>query len=151
MSDEPARRSPLLAGCATFALVMSIAGGLVAWNARAIRSWLDPSYRDRSDLSAVEQVLRARYGTANLSVFWTTRTPPGSSLPPETPRRRRVSVHIVGSQHFPDAASADAGAQDVARAVREAVGRPVPRVEVVLLERAGSGWKRRAFWFEGEP
>ena len=130
--------------------VASLLTALALWNRRAIRAWLDPSYRDPSDLSAVEQVLRARYGTANLSVFWTTRTPPGSSLPPETPRRRRVSVHIVGSPRFPDAASADAGAQDVARAVREAVGRPEPRVEVVLLERGTSGWQRRSFWFEGE-
>ena len=145
------RRSPLVTGCATVLAVASLLAALAVWNRRAIRSWLDPSYRDPSDLSAVEQVLRARYGTTNLSVFWTTRTPFGSTLPPETPRRRRVSVHVVGSERFPDAASADAGAQEIARAVREAVGHPAPRIEVVLLERAGPGWRRRSFWFEGQP
>jgi hypothetical protein len=152
VSDEPARRSPVLAGCATFALVTSIAGGLVAWNARVIRSWLDPSYRDPADVSAVEQVLRARYRTANLSVFWTTRTPPGARVRLAPEQRRRVGVHVVDSPRMPDLAAADAVAAEIAREVRASAG-PATRVEVVLMNRAtdGPGWQRRSFWFEAQP
>jgi hypothetical protein len=145
------RRSPLVAGCAiVLGVAALIAGGVVA-NARAIRSWLDPSYRDPTDLSAVERVLRGRHETANLSVFWTTRTPPGGSARLAPERRRRVAVHVVDSPGMPDLAAADAVAAEIAREVRAWAGAGT-RVEVVLMTRPanGTGWQRRSFWFEAE-
>ena len=145
------RRSPLVTGCATVLAVASLLAALAVWNRRAIRSWLDPSYRDPSDLSAVEQVLRARYGT-NLSVFWTTRTPPDARVRLAPEQRRRVGVHVVDAPRIPSLASADEVAVEIAREVRASAG-AATRVEVVLMRRPanGVGWQRRSFWFEGEP
>jgi hypothetical protein len=146
------RRSPLVTGCATVLAVASLLAGLAVWNRRAIRSWLDPSYRDPSDLSAVEQVLRARYGTTNLSVFWTTRTPPDARVRLALEQRRRVGVHVVDAPRMPNLAAADAVAAEIAREVRASAG-AATRVEVVLMRRPadGGGWQRRSFWFEGGP
>lgn len=145
------RRSPLVAGCAVVLAVAALLAALAVWNRRAIRSWVDPSYRRPGDLTAVEGSLRSRYGTSNLSVFWTTRMPPGARvwLPPE--RRRRVGVHVVDSPRAGDPATADAAAGEIAREVRAAIGRAT-RVEVVLMRRPpdGRGWQRRSFWFEAE-
>ena len=75
------RRSPLVAGCATVLAVAALLASVAAWNRRAVLAWIDPSYRDPTDLSTVERALRASYGTANLSVFWTARLPPMPSVP----------------------------------------------------------------------
>jgi hypothetical protein len=131
------RRSPLVGGCATVLAVASLLLAVAVWNRRAIRSWLDPSYRDPTDLTAVERTLRSRFGTANLSVFWTTRTPPGTTVRLAPERRRRVGVHVVDAPRMPDLAAAETVAAEIAREVRASAG-PATRV-------------RRSFWFEGGP
>lgn len=141
------RRSPLVAGCAAVLAVAAVLAALAFWNRRAIRAWVDPSYRDPTDLSAVERSLRARYGTSNLSVFWTTRTPPGMTGRQPVERRRRVGVHVVDSPSV--SSSPDAVAAEIAAAVRASAG-AATRVEVVLMNRRpdGSGWERRTFWLD---
>jgi len=136
-------RKAAFAGCGCAVVVALAAGGLVAYNWRAIGNWLNASSADLMELAAVQRAVVSRYRTPQVHVQLLSS---GSYSMKEGKGRSAGTRLVVTLTNAPflrgqDLNAAEPQAREIALVARAAMRDPskAPGVDVVLVSQTGIG------------
>lgn len=136
-------RKAAFAGCGCVSVVALIAGGLVAYNWRAVGSWLQRNAADARELAAVQGAVASRYRTPQVRVL--LRTSGSYSIKQGKGRSggTRLVVTLTNAPFLSgrDLAALEPQAREIALVARAAMRDPsrAPGIDVVLVSQVGFG------------
>jgi hypothetical protein len=136
-------RRVAFAGCGCLVFVAALAGGLVAYNWRAISAGLQRGSAAMTELMGIQRTLMSRYGTADVSVKWMSGTKYSAKEGTTRATGTRLVVTLVNPPFLRDLDldAAEPKAREIALLAREGLRDPAsaPVIEVVLARKVGVG------------
>jgi hypothetical protein len=136
-------RRVAFAGCGCLVLVAILAGGVVAYNWRAISAGLQRGSAAMTELMGIQRTLMSRYGTADVSVKWMSGFNYSAKEGTSGKTGTRLVVTLVNPPFLRDLEldAAETKAREIALLARAGLREPAsaPVIEVVLAKKVGVG------------